>query len=235
MTMTPAVFHISICHFVVLIKKYSTTIQKDSKHRTMKSTLVFLATAALSTGISESFSTPTAAVHTRPTTALSMMSSSDDKKKNTFAASVVAAAYLLANVVSSDAAFAMDAAFDSPSSTSDFTQSSSVIIAARSGGRAGGRAAPRMVSRPSSSSSTRVINRTTVIAPPPIVMGGGYGGYGGYYDPTPGIGEFVVFCGAFCCHSTRCVIFIIFIAAHSSSLSINIIITVKTIHPHIKR
>jgi hypothetical protein len=28
MTMTPAVFHISICHFVVLIKKYSTTNQK---------------------------------------------------------------------------------------------------------------------------------------------------------------------------------------------------------------
>jgi hypothetical protein len=35
-----------------------------------------------------------------------------------------------------------------------------------------------------------VINqRTTVIAPPPVVVGGGYGygGYGGYYDPTPGI------------------------------------------------
>ena len=51
------------------------------------------------------------------------------------AASAVAAAYLLANVVSSDAAFAMDAAFGAPSSTADFTQSSSVIIAARSGGR----------------------------------------------------------------------------------------------------
>ena len=117
-------------------------------------------------------------------------------KKNTFAASAVAAAYLLANVVSfSDAAFATDGVVVDALQSSDITQSSSVMIAARSGGRAGGRAAPRMMSRPSSSSSTtRVINqRTTVIAPPPIVMGGGYGGYGygGYYDPTPGIGTFV--------------------------------------------
>ena len=160
----------------------------------MKATLLFLATAAVSMGVSESFTAPHAvASRTRPTaTSLSMTSSSNSNnngKKNTFAASAAAAAFLLANVVScSDAALAADVV-GAPSSTSEITQSSSIVISARSGGRAGGRAAPRMMSRPSSSTTTRVINqRTTVIAPPPIVMGGGYG-YGGYYDPTPGIGE----------------------------------------------
>ena len=164
----------------------------------MKSTLVSLAIAALSMGTGESFTTPRPTASARlASTSLSMASddNTNHSKKNTFAASAVAAAYLLANVVSfSDAAFAMDGVVVDALQSLDITQSSSVMIAARSGGRAGGRAAPRMMSRPSSSSTTRVINqRTTVIAPPPIVMGGGYGGYGygGYYDPTPGIGTFV--------------------------------------------
>ena len=164
----------------------------------MKSTLVSLAITALSMGTGESFTTPRPTASARlASTSLSMASddNTNHSKKNTFAASAVAAAYLLANVVSfSDAAFATDGVVVDALQSSDITQSSSVMIAARSGGRAGGRAAPRMMSRPSSSSTTRVINqRTTVIAPPPIVMGGGYGGYGygGYYDPTPGIGTFV--------------------------------------------
>ena len=176
------------------------------RHRTMKySTFAFLTTFAFSMGISESFTTPGAAAQARPIdTSLSMSKNNDPKVGgNNFAASAVAAAYLLANVLSSDAAFAMDSFVGyGPSSNHDVTESSSLIIAARSGGRAGGRAAPRMMSRPSSSSSssstTRIINqRTTVIAPPPVVIGGGYGGYGygGYYDPTPGIGK----CRCFCC------------------------------------
>lgn len=123
-------------------------------------------------------------------TSLSMAKSADEGK--TFAASALAAAYLLTSVVSADAALAMDNDFSS--SSTSFGDSSSIMLAGRSGGRAGGRAAPRASPRPpaSSSAGTTVINkRTTIVAPPPVVVGGGYGygygGYGGYYDPTPGL------------------------------------------------
>ena len=155
----------------------------------MKSILVFLTAAALSPVSTEAFATPPANA-ARPSTSLSMSSDSNGK---TFAASALAAAYLLAGVVSSPAGAAFAADDDALQS---FAESSSVVVAARSGGRAGGRAMPRAMPRPSPQSSrTTVINHRTIIAPPPIVMGGGYGygGYGGYYDPTPGIGEFVAF------------------------------------------
>jgi hypothetical protein len=119
-----------------------------------------------------------------------MAKSASDEGK-TFAASALAAAYLLTSVVSADAALAMD---DFSSSSASFGDSSSIMLAGRSGGRAGGRAAPRASPRPpaSSSAGTTVINkRTTIVAPPPVVVGGGYGygysGYGGFYDPTPGL------------------------------------------------
>lgn len=136
---------------------------------------------------------PAPQVATTPSssTSLSMAKSASDEGK-TFAASALAAAYLLTSVVSADAALAMDGF---SSSSASFGDSSSIMLAGRSGGRAGGRAAPRASPRPPASSSdgTTVINkRTTIVAPPPVVVGGGgygygYGGYGGYYDPTPGL------------------------------------------------
>jgi len=117
---------------------------------------------------------------------LSMAKSADEGK--TFAASALDAAYLLTSVISADAALAMDDLTSSSSFAAG--DSSSIMLAGRSGGRAGGRAAPRAA--PAASSGTTVINRrTTVIQAPPVVVGGGYGygygGYGGYYDPTPGL------------------------------------------------
>lgn len=131
---------------------------------------------------------PQVATPSSSSTSLSMAKSANDEGK-TFAASALAAAYLLTSVVSADAALAMD----DFSSTTSFGDSSSIMLAGRSGGRAGGRAAPRASPRPASSSAgTTVINKRTTIVAPPVVVGGGgygygYGGYGGYYDPTPGL------------------------------------------------
>ncbi|KAL7554537.1 hypothetical protein ACHAWF_018027, partial [Thalassiosira exigua] len=152
--------------------------------QTMKSVL-FVAAGALCVGTSAAFTTAPSGAGARPATSLSMAKGGDNNGK-TFAASALAAAYLLTGVVSADAAFAMDGP-----SVPAFSDSSSVMISARSGGRAGGRSMARPAARPAAS-TTKVINqRTTVIAPPPVVVGGGYGygGYGGYYDPTPGIGQ----------------------------------------------
>ena len=115
------------------------------------------------------------------------------KDGKTFAASTLAAAYLFTGVVSPAAALYVDSQETTPSFVD-----SSLVLAARSGGRAGGRAAPRAAPRsaaPAASSKTVINRSTTVIQAPPVVVGGGYcyGGYGyggGYYDPTPGIGEF---------------------------------------------
>ena len=143
----------------------------------MKSSL-FFTTAAIYLSTSAAFTAPHQS-NVRASTSLSMKA--NDK---TFAASALTAAYLLTGVLSADAAFAADA-FETQPSFVD----SSIVVAARSGGRAGGRAAPRPAARAPSSSKTVINRSTTVIQAPPVVVGGGYGGYGygGYYDPTPGI------------------------------------------------
>ncbi|KAL3809372.1 hypothetical protein ACHAXA_004375 [Cyclostephanos tholiformis] len=172
----------------------------------MKPNLVFLgaAVAALSPSSSEAFAPllpNNNAARPLSTTSLSMSRNGgniDGDNGKTFAASALVAAYLLTTVVNPpDVAFAATDYHpnypSSSSSSSSFVDSSSIVVSARSGGRAGGRAMPRsMPSRPpsSSSSTTTVINRKTIIAAPPVVIGGGgygYGGYGGYYDPTPGL------------------------------------------------
>lgn len=157
----------------------------------MKSS-IFLAAAALTIGSSAAFTAPLGAgACPAASTSLSMSKGdAEGSSGKTFAASALAAAYIMAGVVSTDAAFAMDA-FDG-SAAPAFADSSSVMIAARSGGRAGGRAAPRRVAPPAAS-TTVIKKQTTVIAPPPVVVGGGYGyggyGYGGYgYDPTLSLG-----------------------------------------------